>query len=377
MNEVYLDNSATTRVDERVAQAALSMMCEHYGNPSSLHSKGLDAELAITAARKQVAAAIGADAAEITFTSGGTEANNLAVFGTMNMGRRMGGRVITTAFEHSSVMASFAQLEKLGCEVIYIKPDGQGRISARDVIDAVDNRTVLVSTMLVNNEVGSITPVEEIARGIRFKNKDTVIHCDAVQAFGKLPIKVKRLGVDLLTVSGHKIYAPKGIGALYVRAGVRLRPLVYGGSQERGLRVGTEAAPNIAALGKAAELIDCAHATQNSALFSKTLLEGIAGISGIHVNSADDALPCIVNISAVGIRSEIMMHYLEQRGIFVSSGSACAKGEKSHVLRSMGLSDDLIDSALRISFGKYNTCEDIARFITVLKQGMKDIKRHA
>ncbi|WP_312643530.1 cysteine desulfurase family protein [Hydrogenoanaerobacterium sp.] len=377
MNEIYLDNSATTRVDDRVAQAALSMMCDCYGNPSSLHSKGLEAELAITAARKQVAAAIGAAAGEITFTSGGTEANNLAIFGTMNMSRRMGGKVVTTAFEHSSVMASVAQLEKLDCEVVAVKPDGQGHIAARDVIDAVDSRTVLVSIMLVNNEVGSITPVEEIVRGIHFKNKDVIIHCDAVQGFGKLPIKVKRLGVDLLTVSGHKIYAPKGIGALYVRSGVRLLPRAYGGSQERGLRVGTEAAPNIVALGKAAELIDCAHTAQNTALFSQTLLQGIAGLRGIHINSPSDALSSIVNLSAVGIRSEIMMHYLEQRGIFVSSGSACAKGEKSHVLRSMGLDERIIDSALRISFGKYNTCEDIARFITVLGQGMKDIKRQA
>lgn len=375
MMEVYLDNSATTRVDDQAARAALDMMCENYGNPSSLHSKGLSAELALTAARRSVAAALGAQPEEITFTSGGTEANNLAIFGAMNMGKRMGGKIVTTAFEHSSVLACCAQLEKQGCEVTYVKPDAQGHISAPEVLAAVDERTVLVSVMLVNNEVGTISPVEEIARGVRFQNKKTLFHCDAVQAFGKLPIKVKRLGADLLTVSGHKIYAPKGVGALYLAKGVHILPRTFGGSQERGLRTGTEAAPGIAALGCAAGLLNAGHTAQNTALFARTLLAGLGGIHGIRVNSPEDSLPSIVNFSVIGIRSETMLHYLEQRGVYVSSGSACSKGEKSHVLSSMGLENAVIDSALRVSFGKYNTCEDIARFITVLTQGIKELKR--
>lgn len=374
MNEVYLDNSATTRVDETVAQAALWMMCENYGNPSSLHNKGLSAELALTAARAEVARSIGALAEEIVFTSGGTEANNLAIMGAMGMGKRMGGRVVTTAAEHSSVLASFAQLAKLGCEVVFVKPDAQGHVAAKDLLAAVDERTVLVSAMLVNNEVGSILPIEEMVRGARFKSPDVLFHCDAVQAYGKLPIKVKRLGVDLLTVSGHKIYAPKGVGALYLKKGVQLAPRAMGGSQERGMRVGTEAAPAIVAMGKASQLFDLPATAHKTALFSQTLLGGL-GKKGIHINSPEDALPSIVNLSAVGIRSEIMLHYLEQHGIFVSSGSACAGGGKSHVLAAMGLDRALIDSALRISFGKYNTTEDIARFITVLRQGIKELKR--
>ncbi|MBC8547512.1 cysteine desulfurase [Clostridiaceae bacterium NSJ-31] len=375
MNEIYLDNSATTRVDDQVAQAALDAMCRTYGNPSSLHTKGLEAELMLDGARRQVAAALGAQPEEIAFTSGGTEANNLALLGAMAMGRRRGGRVVVTAFEHSSVLAACAQLEQQGCEVVYVKPDAQGHIAARDVVAAVDERTALVSAMLVNNEVGTVAPVEEIARALKLQKRGALLHCDAVQAFGKLPIRVARLGVDLLTVSGHKIYAPKGVGALYIKKGVRIAPRAHGGAQERGLRVGTEPAPAIAALGKAAELIDTQRTARNTALFAKTLREGLAGVAGLRFNSPEDALPSVVNLSAVGIRSEIMMHYLEQRGIYVSSGSACAKGERSHVLRSMGLPDEVIDSALRVSFGKYNTCEDIARFITVLRQGMKDIKR--
>lgn len=374
MIEVYLDNSATTRVDDSVAQTALWMMCENYGNPSSLHSKGLGAELALTTARTQVAQAVGAKPEELTFTSGATEANNLALLGVMAVGRRIGGKIVTTAIEHASVLSAMMRLEKLGCEVTYVKPDATGNVSARSVIDEVDERTVLVSTMLVNNEVGSILPVEEIMRGARFKNKNVVCHCDAVQAFGKLPVNVKRLGVDLLTVSGHKIYAPKGVGALFFKKGLVLSPQSYGGAQERGLRVGTEAVASIVAMGRATQLFDLSATAYNTALFSRTLLEGLHKC-GIRVNSPANALPSIVNISATGVRSEIMLHYLERHGVFVSSGSACAGGAKSHVLTAMGLDSAVIDSALRVSFGKYNTVEDIARFITVLRQGMKEIKR--
>lgn len=375
MNEIYLDNSATTRVDDSVAQAALGMMCNCYGNPSSLHAKGIEAEQAVQAARRQVASALGAKPDEVVFTSGGTEANNLAILGAMALGRRRGKRVVTTAFEHSSVLACCAELERQGCEVVYLKPDSRGRIAAGDVINAVDEDTALVSVMLVNNEVGTILPVQEIAKGVRLRSTQALVHCDAVQAFGKLPIKVTRLGVDLLTVSGHKAYAPKGVGALYVKKGVRLAPRAFGGGQERGLRTGTEPTPGMVALGRAAELIDLQATAQKTTQFAKALRDGLRGRTGIVFNSPEEALPSVVNLSVLGIRSEIMLHYFEQRGIYVSSGSACAKGEKSHVLRAMGLQDAVIDSALRISFGKYNTMEDIARFLAVLGSAAHEIRR--
>lgn len=375
MTEAYLDNSATTRVDERAAQTAMWAMCENYGNPSSLHGKGLQAELALKTARGQVAAALGAGSDEIIFTSGGTEANNLAILGSACGAAKRGGKIITTAFEHSSVRASFAELERMGCTAVYIKPDSHGHIAAEDMLAEVDENTVLVSAMLVNNEVGSILPIEELSRGIRLKNKKTIIHCDAVQGFGKLAIKVKRLGVNLLSVSGHKVYAPKGVGALYVAKGTHLAPRAIGGGQERGLRCGTQGMPGILAMGCAASLLDPAQTQQSMSVLANALLSGVAGIHEVHVNSPSDALPCIVNLSIKGIRSEIMLHYMEQRGVYVSSGSACGKGGKSNVLTVMGLEDKLLDSALRVSFGKYNTCEDVARFITVLKQGLREIKK--
>ena len=375
MIEAYLDNSATTQVDERVARAALSAMCENYGNPSSLHGKGLAAELAVKVARGQVAASLGAKDDKIIFTSGGTEANNLALFGSVGSAAKRGMKIVTTAYEHASVLQSCEELAKRGCEVVYIKPSGDGNITVSEVLAAVDERTVLVSVMLVNNEIGAVLPLEKIARGVRQKNSKTIIHCDAVQAYGKLPIKVKALGVDLLTVSGHKIYAPKGVGALYVAKGTHLAPLVFGGGQERGLRVGTEAVSGIVALGCAAELINPVRAQQNTEVLAGSLLAGVQNMREVHINSPKDAIPSIVNLSIMGIRSEIMLHYMSERGVFVSSGSACGRNEKSHVLSSMGLKNEVIDSALRISFGKYNTSEDVARFITVLKQGIKEIKK--
>ncbi|MEF9853933.1 MAG: cysteine desulfurase family protein [Hydrogenoanaerobacterium sp.] len=375
MIEAYLDNSATTQVDERVAKAALWAMCENYGNPSSLHDKGLNAELAIKASREQLAEALGASGDDIIFTSGGTEANNLAILGTAAAGAKRGGKIITTAFEHSSVLKSFAELERLGCKAVYIKPDCKGHIASEDILAEVDEHTVLVSVMLVNNEIGTILPIEQLVQGIRLKNKKTIIHCDAVQGFGKLPINVKKLGVDLLTVSGHKIHAPKGVGALYLAKAVHLTPRSFGGGQERGLRTGTQAVPVIIAMGCAAALINTRQAQQNSSVLSNALISGIADIHEVIINSPPDALPSIVNLSVMGIRSEIMLHYMSTRGVFVSSGSACAKGGKSHVLTSMGLNPKVIDSALRISFGKFNTCEDVARFITVLKQGIREIKK--
>ena len=375
MNDIYLDNSATTRVDDQAARAALFAMTERYGNPSSLHSGGVAAEQLLMGARRAVAAALGARQEEITFTSGGTEANNLALLGAMQRGKRLGGKIVTTAMEHSSVLDACSELERLGCRVAFVHPDFSGHISPAAFLDAVDEDTVLASAMLVNNEVGSILPIREMMRGVKRKSPGCLCHCDAVQAFGKLPIRVEDLGVDLLAVSGHKIHAPKGVGALYIRRGISVAPRQFGGSQERRQRPGTEPVPLIAALGKAVELLNPAHAARHGGELREHLLFGVARLPEVLVNSPEDGLPGVVNLSVLGVRSETLIHFLEERGIFVSSGSACARGQKSHVLAAMGLPDARIDGALRISFSKYNTPEDIDALLTALADGIARLRR--
>ncbi len=372
MREIYLDNSATTRTAEPVARAVYDMLVNCYGNPSSLHRKGLEAENQIEAARRSLAQLLDCDPGELTFTSGGTEANNLALLGVAEARARRGKRIVTTAFEHSSVDAAANRLEQLGWEVIRIKPDHLGHIDPGEVVAAVDGQTVLVSCMCVNNEVGTILPIEQIVRGVRRKNPGTLIHCDCVQALGKLPLSMRRLDLDLATVSAHKIYGPKGCGALYVRRGIRLVPRQLGGSQEKKLRPGTEAAASIVGFGVAARLAK-EHLREDAARIADLNQElrcRLLSMSKVVVNSPADALPAVLNISVPGYRSETMMHFLEERGISVSSGSACSKGAKSHVLSAMGLDPALIDSALRISFGRYNTKEDVEDFVLALQEGI-------
>lgn len=375
MREIYLDNSATTQVARPVADAVYEMMVSCYGNPSSLHRKGLEAENRLTAARKQIAKLIDCDEQELTFTSGGTEANNLALMGLCEARARKGKRIVTTAFEHSSVEAAVDRLESLGWEVIRIRPDGEGHIDPRAVVDAVDSATVLVSCMYVNNEVGTVTPMDKIVKAVRRKNPDTAIHCDCVQALGKLPISVRRLDLDMATISAHKIYGPKGVGALYVRRGLRILPRQLGGEQEKRLRPGTEAAPAIVGFGAAAELaaMHMAEDREKVAFYNKEMRARLAAIPQVVINSPEDAIPAVLNISVPGYRSETMMHFLEQRGISVSSGSACAKGAASHVLGAMGLSPVLQDSALRISFGRFNEMQDVEDFVTALQDAIGSV----
>lgn len=372
MREIYLDNSATTRVAQPAADAVYEMLVSCYGNPSSLHRKGLEAERKISAARTSLARLLDCDPAEITFTSGGTEANNLALLGLTEARARRGNRIVTTAFEHSSVEAAADLLEEKGWEVIRIRPDVEGHIRADQVIEAVNEKTVLVSCMYVNNEVGTILPIGEIVRGVHRKNPETLVHCDCVQALGKLPFSVRRLGVDLMTVSAHKIYGPKGVGALYIRRGIRVVPRQLGGEQEKKIRPGTEAAGLIAGFGVAANLVaeHICEDVKRIALLNKEMRQRLCAMNGVVINSPEDALPAVINISVPGYRSETMMHFLSDRGISVSSGSACSKGAKSHVLVSMGLDRSLIDSALRISFGRFNTQEDVEDFVLALQDGM-------
>lgn len=372
MREIYLDNSATTRTAEPAARAVYDMLVNCYGNPSSLHRKGLEAENRITAARQKLARLLDCSPEELVFTSGGTEANNLALLGAAEARSRRGKRIVTTAFEHSSVEAAASCLEQMGWEVVRVKPDGTGHIDPREVVAAVDSRTVLVSCMRVNNEVGTILPIEQIVRGIRRKNPSTLIHCDCVQALGKLPLSMRRLDLDMATVSAHKIYGPKGSGALYIRRGVRILPRQLGGSQEKKIRPGTEAAALIAGFGEAAALA-CEHLKEDAARIADLNQElrcRLMAMPQVVINSPTDALPAVLNISVPGWRSETMMHFLEERGISVSSGSACSKGAKSHVLSAMGLDPALIDSALRISFGRYNTKEDVEDFVLALQDGI-------
>lgn len=375
MREIYLDNSATTRVDEDTAAVAMELMTGEYGNPSSLHGKGLRAQERLDTARRQLAEALGCTREEVTFTSGGTEANNLALLGGAEALRRRGKTVVTTAWEHSSVLEPLRHLEKQGFTLRLVGPGPDGRIDAEKLLAAVDNDTILVSCMLVNSEVGSVAPLAEIARGLRRKNKLALLHCDAVQAFCKLPFSVARLGIDLAAVSAHKLHAPKGAGALYVRKGVRILPRTFGGEQEKGLRPGTENTPICCAFGHAAEKMsrrldeNLAHGRRLHEYF----VNKAGKFQGGCINSPVDSTPYICNLSVLGYRSEILLHYLAQRGVFVSSGSACAKGARSHVLEAMGLPRARVDSALRVSFCKDNTTEEIDLFFEALQSGMEEI----
>ncbi|MGN0629599.1 MAG: cysteine desulfurase family protein [Oscillospiraceae bacterium] len=377
MKEIYLDNSATTRVYKEAADAAYSVMTETYGNPSSLHSKGIEAEQIMEDARKKIADALGCDAGGLVFTSGGTEANNLAVIGGSLARKRRGNRVVISAYEHDSVMKAGECLEENGFEVVRLTPDERGEITPEAVADAVDGKTVLVSVMLVNNEVGAINPIARLSAAAKRKNPEAVFHCDAVQAFCKMPFRADKLGADLVTVTAHKIGGPKGVGALWIKKGARVLPLHFGGEQEKRLRPGTEALPLIAAFGKAAEISKASlpEFQRKMEELQSRLLEGIEDEQGILLNSRGNALPAIVNVSVPGIRSEIMLHFLESRGIYVSSGSACAQGAKSHVLKAMGYPAERVDSALRISFGRENTPEDVDELLRAVKDAMRELCR--
>ena len=377
MREIYLDNSATTRVYKEAADEAYSAMTEFYGNPSSLHNKGIEAERIMEDARKKIAAALGADGGELVFTSGGTEANNLAVIGGALAKKRRGNRVVISAYEHDSVMRAGKYLSENGFDVVWLSPNERGEITPEAVFEAVNEKTVLVSVMLVNNEVGAVNPIAQLSAAAKRKNQDVVFHCDAVQAFCKMPFRADKLGADLVTVTAHKIGGPKGVGALWIKKGARVLPLHFGGEQEKEIRPGTEALPLIAAFGKAAEISknSLPEFQKKMEELKNLLLDGIKDEPGILLNSKEGALPGIVNLSVPGIRSEIMLHFLESRGIYVSSGSACAQGAKSHVLKAMGYPPERIDSALRISFGRENTPKDVEELLSAIKDAMRELCR--
>ena len=375
--EIYLDNAATTRTHPEVADAALEMMTRYYGNPSSLHKKGLEAQLLLESARAQVAAALGCNKDELVFTSGGTEANNLAVFGAVQAKKRRGKTIVAMSFEHSSVLEPLRRLQEQGFTVKTVPPLPNGMADVNALLNAVDEDTILLCCMLVNSEVGTVAPVAEIARQARRKAPELLVHCDAVQAFGKIPFSAAKLGVDLLTVSAHKLHAPKGCGALYIKKGVRIVPLFYGGSQEKLLRPGTENTPLGYAFGLAAQMAatTLASTLQNAEALREYFVNKAAETPGICINSPREAAPYICNISVPGYRSEILLHYLAEKGIFVSSGSACSKGAPSHVLTAMGLAPTRVDSALRVSFCAQNTVQEIDSFFIALGSAMRELAR--
>lgn len=376
MEEIYLDNSATTRVCEKSAEKVLELMTQCYGNPSSLHKKGLEAQREVAHARQAVAVSLGAQPREIIFTSGGTEANNLAVLGGAAAGRRRGKRIVTTAIEHPSVLEPMRQLEKEGFEVVFLTPDADGRVPEEAVLKAVTGDTILISVMAVNNELGSIQPIEVLKKAVKRAGAPALVHVDGVQAYGKLPLRPEKLGIDLLAVSGHKIHGPKGVGALYVSKNARILPRTFGGGQERELRPGTEAAPLIAGLGAAAEeLPDWRQAYSRMEKLRDYTLQKLSGLEGVEVNSPVEGLPYLLNFSALGIRSETMLHFLAQRGIYVSSGSACAKGKQSHVLKAAGLPDSRISSAIRVSFSRENTERDADALAEGVREGLACLAR--
>lgn len=373
---VYLDNSATTAVCEQAAKKAYYMMTENYGNPSSLHTLGFEASKELETARDIIANSLGVSSAEIFFTSGGTESNNTAIFGAVNALKRRGKRIVTTAVEHSSVIESAEKLKKDGYDVVVLEPDELGAVPREKFVNAINSDTILVSAMAVNNETGTIQPIKLISNIINKSGSPALFHCDAVQGFGKIRLKPQKLGVDLMSISSHKIHGPKGVGALYIRKGARIVPLHYGGEQEKKIRPGTEPLPLICAFGEAVKALpdideEYEYIESLCSYCKKKVLE----IPNVYINSPDGALPYILNISAVGVRSETMLHYLAEYGIYVSSGSACAKGKKSHVLTAMSLSPERIDSAIRISFSRFNAIEDIDIFAERLSEGMKALAK--
>ncbi|MBQ6600098.1 MAG: cysteine desulfurase [Clostridia bacterium] len=371
----YLDNSATTPLCIKAKERMVDAIENTWGNPSSLHEKGIEADLLLKSARRAVANALSCTEKEIIFTSGGTEGNNLAVFGAAHQGKRKGNRVITSAVEHPSVQKAFDRLEAEGFEVIRIPTDKKGFVDFAELEKAVNEKTVLISVMAVNNEVGTIQPVEELAKIAKRKNAPALIHVDAVQAFGKIPLTPKKWGIDLMTVSSHKIHGPKGTGALFIKEGTKLSPVAAGGGQERDIRPGTEPMPAIAGFYGAVEELKVKESLLKMTELRDYLANELAKRDFVTVNSPENALPYIINLSLKGLRSETVLNFLSDMEIYVSSGSACSKGHKSPVLTAMGLDDALIDSSLRVSMSRMTTKEQLDYFLNGIDMAVKVIRK--
>ena len=375
--EHYLDNSATTKVCPEAAEAALRAMTEIYGNPSSTHTLGREAKKLLEKSRKQAADALGCQPKELVFTSCGSESDNWALLGGAEAMKRRGKHIISSAVEHDAVRKSLDELEARGFEVTRLRPDGTGAISVQAVREALRPDTVLVSLMLVNNETGAVTDIAAVSRALREAGSPALLHTDAVQAFLKLPFTPKTLGADMISLSGHKIHAPKGIGALYVRSGLRLKPFIVGGGQEEGRRAGTEAMPQIAAFGAACEL-GKAGLRENAAHMAALKRDILTRLSAElpMLRHVETAAPHILSLSLPGWRSEVLMNFLEAREVYVSKSSACKKGGRSHVLEAIGLDARTIDGAIRVGLSRYTTQEDADALCSALIEAAT-VLRHA
>ncbi|MCD8122671.1 MAG: cysteine desulfurase [Clostridiales bacterium] len=380
--EAYFDNSATTKVFDCVKEIVVRTMTEDYGNPASKHRKGMEAEQYIRQARSQIAKTLRAQEREILFTSGGSESNNMALIGMALANERAGKHIISTAIEHASVYRPLEYLERAGFEVTFLSVDHDGHIDLAKLEAAIRPDTILVSTMYVNNEIGAVEPVEEIARIVHAKNPKTIYHVDAIQAYGKFVIRPERQGIDLLSVSGHKIHGPKGTGFLYIRRGVKIRPLIYGGGQQWDLRAGTENVPGVAGLGEAAREMYTNHGekvrqlTELKDYLSDRLLE----LEDVALNSrkGEAGAPQIVSASFGGVRAEVLLHALEEKGIYVSSGSACSSNHPgvSGTLKGIGVAQRYLDATIRFSFGLFNTKEEIDYCMDALKELLPVLRRY-
>lgn len=380
--EIYFDNAATTKVLPEVRDIMVEAMEKEYGNPSSMHTKGVTAEKYLRDTREVISRQLKCDAKELIFTSGGTEANNLALVGIARANKRAGNHIITTKIEHASVLNTALYLEEEGFRVTFLHVDSQGKVDMEHLRESLCEDTILVSVMAVNNEIGTVQPIEDIASEIvdynTENNRSIVFHVDAIQAFGKQILYPKRMGIGALSISGHKFHGPKGSGVLFVDDKVKLQPLIYGGGQEKGRRSGTENTAAIAGLGRAAELmyerID-ENRRQMEAV-KQALVQGALEIEGVTDNSGES--PHIASLSFCGIRSEVLLHALEEKGIYVSAGSACAsnhKGTVSGVLKAIGLDQELLDSTLRFSFCEFNTVEEAEYTVRVLKELVPMLRR--
>lgn len=380
--EAYFDNSATTKVFDCVKDAVVHAMTEDYGNAAARHMKGVEAERLIKEARAEIARSLKVQEKEILFTSGGTESNNMALIGTALANQRAGKHLITTAVEHASIYNTMEFLREQGFEITYLPVDSYGYISLDELRDAVREDTILVSVMYVNNEIGAVEPVEEISRVIREKNPRTLFHVDAIQAYGKFVIRPKKQGIDLLSVSGHKIHGPKGVGFLYIDEKVKIRPLLYGGGQQKGMRSGTENVPGCAGLGAAVKEVYTDHEAKMERLYGlrERMIKGLKDLPGVTINGHEgrENAPQIVSASFEGVRSEVLLHALEEKGIYVSSGSACSVNHPgvSGTLRGIGVKKELLDSTIRFSFGLFNTPEEVDYCLEVLAELLPVLRRY-
>ena len=381
--EVYFDNSATTRCYESVKDIVVKTMMEDYGNPSAMHRKGVEAENYVKKSAGIIAGILKVQEKEILFTSGGTESNNLALIGAAMANRRSGNHIVTTMVEHAAVSQPAAFLQEQGFEVSYVPVDNQGRIKLDALKSVLRPDTILVSVMYVNNEVGAVMPVEEIGKLVHELSPKALFHVDAIQAFGKYRIHPRKAGIDLLSVSGHKIHGPKGVGFLYISEKAKVQPLILGGGQQNGMRSGTDNVPGIAGLGAAAEEIYRNLEKNNEYLYSlkEYIAKGLERIPDIRINGMPlrEGAPQILSISVMGVRSEVLLHALEDREIYVSAGSACSshKRKPSATLSAMGMSGDQIESTVRLSFSESNTIEEADCFLRAMEELVPMLRRYS